>query len=137
MSDVRDAILKELLRVQPDEFHVTQEFFANVRSLCQEHALLAGESDLSIKLIIDYRQQLAEAQRQLGIQAVDARNRASDCAEHIEDLTRSQIKLRQVEARLVAVVAALEHIKQTSLKASCYPGEFYEIADKAIKTIRA
>ena len=37
MSRLRDAILKELQRAGGDEFHVSQEFFANVRSLCQEH----------------------------------------------------------------------------------------------------
>ena len=38
MTLLRDAILKELQRAGGDEFHVSQEFFANVRSLCQEHA---------------------------------------------------------------------------------------------------
>ena len=40
MSEMRDAILKELQRMRGDDFQLSGEFFANVRSLCQEHAAL-------------------------------------------------------------------------------------------------
>lgn len=43
MSQIRDAVLKEIVRFGPNEGHLSAEFFANVRSVCQEHASLEAK----------------------------------------------------------------------------------------------
>jgi hypothetical protein len=50
-----------------------------------------------------------------------------------KELSRLTDENEAYEARVRALTEALEQIKVTSLKASCYPGQFYEIAVEVLK----
>ena len=63
MNLLRDAILKELQRVGGDDFHVSTEFFANVRSLCTEHASMERRWVIAEKRLVEARAALALADR--------------------------------------------------------------------------